>query len=153
MLGSIARKLRIFGYDTLYFEEDDSTIERVAKSQGRVILTSDKGLAAHADRRGIAVINVKGRTDKARLAVVFRRARIEANPSASRCAVCNGVLERSGREEARSAGLPERVVELHRFFCRCTSCSKFYWKGKHWDRLRRLSAGLRQRDASRAVPN
>ena len=46
MLGSLARKLRIFGYDTLYFREgSDAELERVAIAEDRVIVTADRGLA------------------------------------------------------------------------------------------------------------
>ncbi len=44
MLGSLARKLRIFGFDTLYFKDGgDSELLKLAKSEGRILLTSDDG--------------------------------------------------------------------------------------------------------------
>src|SRR5438477_2617584 len=68
MLGSMARKLRIFGFDTLYFKDgSDSDLEAIARKEGRVILTSDKSLAVHSLRRGVRAILVEGSSDKARL--------------------------------------------------------------------------------------
>ena len=43
MLGSIARKLRIFGFDTIYiFAHADDEILKIGIEQDRVILTADK---------------------------------------------------------------------------------------------------------------
>jgi len=45
MLGSVARKLRIFGFDTLYIAHaHDDEILKTGIEQGRVILTADKEL-------------------------------------------------------------------------------------------------------------
>ena len=43
MLGSLARKLRVFGYDTIYLSDvKDEVVLRVGITQNRVILTCDK---------------------------------------------------------------------------------------------------------------
>src|SRR5919202_2153926 len=45
MLGSVARKLRIFGFDTLYIAHThDDEIMKIGIEQGRVILTADREL-------------------------------------------------------------------------------------------------------------
>ncbi|HEV2389479.1 MAG TPA: Mut7-C RNAse domain-containing protein, partial [Nitrososphaerales archaeon] len=73
MLGSLARKLRIFGFDTSYFAEgDDLEVESLAKRERRVILTSDKRLFAHSSKRGVQAILVEGETDRARLRSVAK---------------------------------------------------------------------------------
>ncbi len=47
MLGSLARWLRIMGYDATYEKDhDDDSILRISKDEGRVILTRDEELAA-----------------------------------------------------------------------------------------------------------
>jgi len=149
MLGSLARKLRIFGFDTLYFREGgDAELEALARREKRVILTADKSLFSHAQRRGLQTVLLEGRTDRARLVSVLA----QAGPGtashlgkgqASRCAVCNGEFDVVGRREAAAAKIPARVLARHRLFYRCTSCSRFYWRGGHWERLRRLSASLK----------
>ncbi len=152
MLGSLARKLRIFGFDTLYFKEgDDVTLERLARKEGRVILTSDAALSQHAEALGLGSVLVRGRTDRSRLVSIANQLGSEAlarrgEKVVSRCALCNGVLEQLGRSDAARAGLPPRVVARHRLFYRCSSCSKVYWRGKHWARLWRLSASLRRKN-------
>jgi uncharacterized protein len=154
MLGSLARKLRIFGFDTLYFSDgSDPDLEALAKKEKRVILTSDKRLFARSEgRRGPHAILVDGTTDRARLRSVVRQAGPTMTPRLgrlgwpSRCAVCNGELQVLGRRDAASTGIPAKVLARHRLFYACRSCSRFYWRGKHWERLRRLSYSLKTKD-------
>ncbi|MDA4118800.1 MAG: Mut7-C RNAse domain-containing protein [Thaumarchaeota archaeon] len=149
MLGSLARKLRIFGFDTLYFKDgDDAELESLARKEERVIVTSDLALSRDAGRRGARTLLVRGKTDKARLLSIAEALGPETfaqkgRRTSSRCALCNGVLEELGKREARKTPIPARVVARHRLFFRCASCAKVYWRGKHWDRLRRLSSSLR----------
>ena len=145
MLGSLARKLRIFGFDTAYFSAgSDRGLEALAKAERRVILTSDRALYDHATSRGIEAALVTGRTDRERLGCVARvvGAASVKERRESRCAVCNGALERGGRTDARGWGVPPKVIQRHRQFYRCTNCSRLFWKGRHWTRLWRLSRSL-----------
>ncbi len=143
MLGSLARKLRIFGFDTVYFREGpDSDLERIARSEGRVILTSDRALLEHSRRRGLRALCVTGKSERARIERLREEARAagtELNPGAPRCALCNRVLARVARAEVE-ADLPSSIARRHRLYFRCTGCDKLYWRGRHWSRLRGLSS-------------
>ena len=45
MLGKIAKKLRMFGFDTLYFADtDDNAIINICLDEKRVFLTKDREL-------------------------------------------------------------------------------------------------------------
>ncbi len=149
MQGSLARKLRIFGFDTLYFKEgEDAALEALARKENRIILTSDASLFKHAQARWLRAILVQGTTDKARLELVVKLAgpeaiRIMGKRGMSRCAVCNGELEVLRRKEATATGMPAKVLARHRLFYRCNSCSRLYWRGRHWERLRRLSLSVK----------
>jgi uncharacterized protein with PIN domain len=147
MLGSTARKLRILGFDALYFKDGgDADLEAKGRTERRIILTSDKSLFAHSLRVGNRAILVGGSSDRARLLSILgqagpemasRRGRLD-----SRCAVCNGELEVLKRKDAAKEKVPPKVLARHRLFFRCTSCSKLYWRGGHWERIRRLSSSL-----------
>ncbi len=95
MLGSLARKLRIFGFDTAYFAEGgDPELEALARRERRVILTSDRRLFAHSAGRGLQAILVEGKTDRARLRSI---AQTESDRG------CRCAWEGDGRAGARSA--------------------------------------------------
>lgn len=138
MLGSLARKLRIFGFDTEYFRGDDRELERLARKEGRVILTADRALAQHAKSRRQRAILIEGKTDGARLTSLRKQLGPHRPEGPGRCAVCNGELASASKAEV-SARVPPSVLARHRSFYRCESCDRLYWKGGHWRRLRRLS--------------
>ena len=147
MLGSLARKLRIFGYDTLYNADlSDNEILKAASSEGRTILTSDQQLADRASKRRINCILLNEENDdEDRLATVLREAgegEVHLNPEETRCSVCNGEVELVGRDEVAGA-VPEGVLAKQEKFYRCKSCGKIYWIGGHWKRLNELSANLK----------
>ena len=152
MLGSVARKLRIFGYDALYFKEGgDVELQAMAKRTGRIVLTSDLVLFERLQKHGKQSFLVQGNSDRQRLLSLLRSAgpglelRLGGR-NASRCAVCNGELEVATKKVAHEGGVPSKVLARHRLFFRCTSCGRFYWRGKHWGRLRRLSYSLKTKD-------
>ncbi len=141
MLGSLARKLRIHGFDAEYFKRgsDQSMITR-ARRGGRVILTADRGLCELARRRGTSCLLVTGRTDRERIGTLVleaRRASTRLQAGDSRCALCNRVLV-PVEKEMLVGRVPETILRRHRLFYKCGSCEKAYWRGKHWDRLRRI---------------
>ena len=148
MLGSLARKLRIFGFDTLYFRDGpDSELLRIAAAENRVILTGDRAVIERSDRQHLSALRVSGRSERQRLEslVVQARARsMSLVPGEPRCALCNGVLERLAKSEV-SDGVPDSVTRRHRLYFRCVVCGKSYWRGGHWRRLRRLASIVRQR--------
>ena len=55
MLGSLARKLRIFGFDTLYYNDvEDFKLIEIGEQQERILLTCDKILIQRAMNAGIS---------------------------------------------------------------------------------------------------
>jgi uncharacterized protein with PIN domain len=128
MLGSLARKLRMLGYDTLYSEDDDSKLLAMAKSTGRYLVTSDSELFYLSRRRKLNSIFVASRTERGRLLEVLSavgESRIDFRREA-KCSACNGQLKDSGRKQNDKPIL------------KCVECGKDYWKGSHWKRLSAL---------------
>lgn len=149
MLGSLARKLRILGFDTLYFKSGtDAELESLAQSQSRVVITRDKAVLERSRSGKFDAISVEGRTDAERLRSVVRKTGATVGPRRdwqSRCAVCNGPLRLATRREVERK-VPDRVLRRHRLFYRCESCSRIYWRGGHWARLGRMARSLRPKD-------
>lgn len=148
MLGSLARKLRALGFDASYYMRgSDSGLIQAAASQGRVVLTSDKALAARCRARGVAVAYLNQRSDGARLSSIASQCAGMGVPLARGvplCSLCGGSLETLGRAQV-SSDVPPSVLEHHRLFFRCVSCSQLYWRGSHWKKLRSLARRLDQK--------
>lgn len=148
MLGSLARKLRAFGFDTAYYREGgDEGIIGLARSDGRVILTSDKSLGARARSKGVRILMVEGRTDGRRISSLIRSARAEGVPlerGNSLCSTCGkGLVVVPRKQAARS--VPALVAARHRLFFQCVSCGRFYWRGAHWKKLSNLERAFGHR--------
>lgn len=44
MLGNVARKLRLLGYDTKYFSDNDENLIKDARDENRIIISRDENL-------------------------------------------------------------------------------------------------------------
>lgn len=151
MLGSVARKLRIFGFDTLYVPDtSDNEILRLAAEQGRVILTADKELFKRMMKRGTQGVLVGGTGDLDDMAHIFVKLGISADFASrigSRCTSCNGTLAQKRPEEVGGL-VPAAVLARHDGFWQCAVCQKVYWEGGHLGRIRAFARSLEDRIAA-----
>lgn len=138
MLGSVARKLRIFGYDTAYLAHtDDSEVLRAGMEQGRIILTADKEFFKRIVKAGARGVLVGGTSDLDDVAHILTKLGITSVgiKVGARCASCNGALE--GRTQGQVKEIvPPAVARHHDEFYRCASCGKVYWEGGHMAQIR-----------------
>jgi uncharacterized protein with PIN domain len=134
MLGSLARWLRFFGFDTTYLEPGvpDQVLSQTARSEERWLLTRDRELSSVGPR----TLLVRNEKLDDQLVEVFSR--LALRPSAtlerSRCGECNGVLQEVAREEVAPV-LPPFVLATAPRFRRCTGCGRVYWPGTHGARI------------------
>ncbi len=129
MLGRLATWLRILGYDTAYdAQADDHTLARIARAEGRILLTRDTQLVRRRGLRSL-LIDSQDVTDQVRqVLTVFH---LEPSGAFSRCAVCNVLLEAIDPAEAQPH-VPPYVFHTQRRFHRCPHCGRIYWRGTHW---------------------
>ena len=131
MLGSLARWLRFMGYDTAYPEPGpDRTLVERARSEGRILLTRDKELAARVT--DAVQVHSDNLDDQIREVAAILPLRL-VDPL-SRCSLCNEILVSASVEEVKDL-VPEGVRSRHRSFWRCPSCGRVYWRGTHWDKM------------------
>lgn len=148
MLGTVARKLRVFGFDTLYVAHvDDSEILKIGVDQNRIILTADREFFKRIVKAGAEGVLVDASDEVEDLVHILERTGIESVQGAgprSRCSACNGALAFAPRSEIEDK-LPERVLAGHSEFMWCSTCGKVYWQGSHVRRIRRLAEALNSR--------
>jgi len=145
MLGSLARWLRIMGYDTSY-ERDraDQEVLKAAVQEGRVLLTRDVELA---DRAAPGSLLIKSLDLDDQLRQVVGVYGLPVHEEMTRCTVCNGELRAIAKEEARGK-VPDGSLDSHDEFFTCTRCGKMYWKGAHWRNIRKRLSELRETSQS-----
>jgi hypothetical protein len=144
MLGSLARWLRFLGYDTLYpGPAGDDDILRLAREEGRIIVTRDRGLAARA---GPGAILLSSLVLDEQILQLRGAAGLDLDGPGRmmRCPKCNSVLTATTKEEveklarggsASGQAIPENILGRHSEFWRCPGCGQVYWHGSHYDRI------------------
>ncbi|MBI1895567.1 MAG: Mut7-C ubiquitin/RNAse domain-containing protein [Acidobacteria bacterium] len=134
-LGRLAKYLRILGFDTLYRNRcDDTELAEIAASQGRVLLTMDRGLLMRAKvERGYFV---REPLPRRQLIEVLRRFDLcGAIAPFQRCLRCNSELEPVDKQQVLDQ-IPPRTRAWCDEYQRCPDCRKIYWKGSHYERMR-----------------
>lgn len=134
MLGSLARWLRILGYDTAYDRNsEDWQIIRRAELENRIIITRDRGLHSKALKNGVRSIYIWETEMPDRLAhiALVSGIRLSVDFNKTRCPEDNNPLVKVDRDKVRDL-VPRRVYDIHRDFWQCPRCGKVYWIGKHW---------------------
>ncbi|MBI4392264.1 MAG: Mut7-C RNAse domain-containing protein [Euryarchaeota archaeon] len=137
MLGSLARWLRVLGYDTQYARDmaDIEIIERAAK-EDRVVVTRDRQLAVRLAARAIFITSVDL---DSQLDEFLDVAPENPDPSLflSRCPACNEVLA-NGRP--KEGDVPADVFVSGQATLFCAGCKKYYWEGSHTRNMRAFLA-------------
>jgi uncharacterized protein with PIN domain len=132
MLGTLAKWLRILGYDTHYDPDlDDHQLVRLARAEGRVLLTRDRELAR---RRGVRLLLVASEHLDDQIRQVLDDLALEPQRENARCPVCNEPLQILDREMARSR-VPAYVARTQQTFRHCPACRRVYWRGSHWQKM------------------
>ncbi len=143
MLGSLARWLRLCGYDCLYLgtEPEDEELARIARRDNRWLLTRDRELAAVGPKTQMVDAGIL----EAQLAEVLHRHELPPPEDLedSRCSDCNGILEEVTPEEVADV-VPPYVLSTAERFRRCHDCARVYWPGTHGEQIHVRFARIRQ---------
>jgi uncharacterized protein with PIN domain len=142
-LGTLAKWLRILGYDTHYERGiADPDFLRRAAGEGRVILTRKRGLARLSFEGRLIV--VKADHVRSQLGEVLGALSLEPDPAKrmTRCLGCNAVLEEIPKIEAQGRVPVYAYLKCARFKG-CPACGKIYWPGTHRRRIEEFLSDLR----------
>ncbi len=143
MLGTLAKWLRILGYDTMYHAQlEDNQLVRLARAEGRILLTRDTGLLR---RKGLRCLFIQSESLEEQLAQVLQAFDLRADNPFSRCPVCNTVLEDVPKHEAWGQ-VPPFIFQTQERFSLCPECNRFYWRGTHWQRMWQKVEGLKKQE-------
>jgi hypothetical protein len=136
-LGRLAAYLRLLGLDTLYRNDyDDAELSAISAREDRTLLSRDVGLLKHAVvRRGYFLRQTEPGRQLAEVVARFGLA-AHAQPF-TRCLRCNTPLRPVDRSRVASM-VPPRARERFEEYSLCVTCGRVYWKGTHYERMRRL---------------
>lgn len=136
MLGKLAVYLRMCGYDTAYAGdcgvEADDAVRKLAREEGRRLLTRDAELAASIEN-AVLLVEREPNDQLDELRAAGFELRLPETPT--RCGRCNGRLEPA----PLGADRPVYAPPPDEFDCwRCVDCGQWFWRGSHWDRVAEL---------------
>lgn len=153
-VGRLAVWLRALGYDALFINPiDDGDLVRIAADEGRVILTKDTGVM----ERRIVVSGearaylVKSGAWEAQLREICAEFALGDEKEFSRCLVCNSAVQLVDRDRINDSApdqagfrdehlIPADVLAEETQFAFCGQCDRYYWKGSHWKRMKKVLA-------------
>ncbi len=140
MLGNITRWLRLLGYDVKYEKvQNDSELLTCSKEEKRILLTSDAELFRIAKRRGLKTVLVKKTSPDEALSKLSEKFNIHLvfDEMRSRCPTCGFPLKNIVKTSIKEK-IPKNTYQRYNKFWICSNslCSKVYWRGNHWKKIR-----------------
>ena len=144
MLGSLAKKLRLLGIDTVYLNDaDDSELKYLTRSQGRILLTKDKAFVRRLPGQVWLVDGNNVQEEFVFIAASLSAVSGQLEPF-SRCLDCNGLLQSIEPTDAQGI-VPPYIYQAKKIFSRCSSCGKIFWEGTHRKRMEEEVAWMREK--------
>lgn len=145
MLAHLARFLRAAGFDTRLASDGvpDRQILREAVDEGRWLLTLDRNIMEHKLARDVAILLQQGTLDEH---AEFLAARFDLDwlgQAFSRCLLDNAPLEEANA--AHYARVPAESRPVAQVVKHCPECGRIYWRGSHFQRMRRRLVDWQER--------
>ena len=137
MVGKLARYLRMAGNDVLYINNiSDDEILKIAKSEGRIVLTRDSLMLLRKPFKDNSIKSVFIKDDRVikQLKQIKNDLGIPLKPNLLRCLECNTELLKAQKENLKEK-VPPYVYKTQKDFLHCPQCDKYYWRGTHFDNI------------------
>ena len=136
-LGRLAKWLRILGFDTEYFKQDNiSSLIIEALRDERIILTRNHRLP---QARGIKIVVIEAEKIKEQVVEILKVLKLKPSSEMmfSRCILCNEELADIDKDEVKDK-VPGYVFQTQEDFITCPKCKRIYWQGTHWGNVQKI---------------
>jgi len=147
MLGNIAKKLRLLGFDSLYFSDiKDEDVIRIAKKENRIVLTNDEQLVRISKKQNVKSIHVTKKDEINQILQIGKQVnlgRYNIDSEKVRCSLCNNELH-SVQKSSIVDKIPKGVFDNNENFWECKNCKKIYWEGTHVKNLQKFVEKLNE---------
>lgn len=148
MLGNIARKLRLMGYDSKYSSDiDDDQLIISAKNENRTIISKDECLVKKAERLGMRPIFVTKDNEVEQFLEITKRMNLDIsqiNGDTARCTKCNSITYSVEKISIKDR-IPHKVYDANERFWKCSACGQIYWEGTHIRNLKNFVGDINER--------
>ena len=148
MLGNIAKKLRLMGFDTNYSADiEDAELINLAKRDDRIIISKDEELIQKAVKYGLKNIFIKSEEEIDQFREIKKKLNlptIKINGDKARCPKCNSQTQPISKKNIPKK-IPIKVLEHNEKFWKCNYCDQIFWEGTHIINLQKFVGKLNAR--------
>ena len=148
MNGKLAKKLRFFGFNTIYHKQiSDYEIIKIAMEENRIILTSDYELFKLGISKNIEIIRTTSESDLDNITEIGKLLNwklLDEAKFSTRCTICNNKLTKVEKDKLKKI-IPRNTFQRFFEYFSCSNCSKIYWKGNHWNDMKRIAYAVNKR--------
>jgi len=134
MLGNMAKKLRLLGFDSEYVSDiDDSKLIEKAQNEKRTIISRDRNLIDRAKKNEISSVYITTENEIEQFLEILETTHLQFDKisgDSARCTKCNSLTSQINKLEIKN-NIPEGVLEYHDKFWKCDGCDQIYWEGTH----------------------
>ena len=148
MLGNIARKLRLLGFDCKYFAMiKDDQILSIAKNENRTLITRNHKITNACKKQNISAIDIVSTDEISQIIEICKKINLSSckiDTNDIRCTICNGIIQPIKKEKI-IALIPDKVAQNMQQFWMCDSCNQIYWEGTHIRNLQKFIDEINER--------
>lgn len=145
MLGTLAKWLRLLGFDTFYADQkmDDRELIEIAKKEKRIVITRDKQLFKMVEKENLQLVKMTSIKLDEQLKQIIQKSGLNENAVLSRCSICNSILHEVEKNDV-DGEVPENAFNNNECFWFCPQCKKVYWCGSHWNMMQKKVIKLKK---------
>jgi uncharacterized protein with PIN domain len=132
-LGPLARRLRMYGFDAEFVEEqfydEELLLEALQSDPHRILVTNRRSILRKNSFRALGARIIF--TSSTNIELFLSNHGIVPNPSKffTRCCDCNGLLQKvEDKESVRELVYPQTFASYDNFYT-CEDCGKVFWEG------------------------
>ena len=149
MLGNIAKKLRLMGYDTKYYSDiEDKSLIQTAKKENRIVISRDEDLVRVSQKKDVNAIYIQSEKEIQQIHDIMdflNLEKVEINGEKARCPNCNFKTESIDKKNIDQK-IPKKVLEFNEKFWICRNCNQIFWEGTHIQNLQKLVRSINERE-------
>jgi uncharacterized protein with PIN domain len=133
-LGSLARWLRILGFDTAYGSDISSSQLSALLKEHRILITRTKKIQKMFESHPHVFITSDSLFEQLKQIVDHLGIHPDDIRQFSRCIHCNLVIDEVDKKDVYGR-VPDYIWETHDEFHSCRQCGRIYWSGSHTERI------------------
>lgn len=149
MLGNIAKKLRLMGYDTKYYSDiEDKSLIQTARKENRIVISRDEDLVRISQKNNVNAIYIQSEKEIQQFHEIMdflNLEKVEINGEKARCPICNFKTESIDKKNIYQK-IPQKILENNEKFWICRNCDQIFWEGTHIQNLQKLVRTLNERE-------